>query len=930
MEDSLIPEEQGGPITEPGKEALKVRKEASKLIEAFIKMEGVEPVMSAEQKAQFEADTVAKLSEMTQAEHKLGSDAAVADIDVKIKKVSEKMKAVEARGEALVMKESAKQDSDAFIDDEFDDSADIELTTKESEAVAKQYEQLVTELELLEESKAGIAEKTGLIEDTVLEKQTISTKLGNIVRMRSNESVMSLTKGMKAGAVLEGKRQREISTAVNKVIDTLPISKAGKDSLKKSVPSIVRASDLQVAMNTLVIRAANTFKNETVEKSNEQSEKLIKKHKPLESGGKGNIAKVNTLFGDMSKMTQEEATRITALSEEEFAEEFGERFGDSEYSDMLKRYASIKSQGNKSGLVESVSFTDALQFLVDKNYLPTEFSVERQAEIEESIRKASTGELLAESELQAIDGSFSNPIKATIALLKNFANFSTITYHTMLGKVGLQNDKIFNTEKNEIKARQYVFNRSMRLQEAMAKVGLTSKDLKSWDDPKSRNSHEHIESLTEDQVDSWITDADTIKTSKAIAKKYSKDKSKENEDAIDSAESVEDIQAIVAETGIMESKTKDTMTKAMAVTKWAQLQDPDTRSDAMDPMGVDAFTQSRIDALERTVGIKEQAYVNEVFDIMTETADDIAPVWEKSYGVIMPRIAKYIPRRKIAPKAEAGPIDTGSIDTFAEVSYIGEITPGFKKSRRSNKYGLKDVSINKLLEDYMRDAAWFIHLGEQSKAQSVVMEDPDFQNYIRQQLGDKGFKTFHDSVKQFQYKGGKGEMEQDNDLTRWAVGAFSRFVLAFNPQVGMKQVSSHFAFMEDIPTEYYMANLPKVIANTGKYKDMLRDHPSIKHRSEHIGSEYEIAKGTKKLGFYGEKDFIGDMSMMFGKLGDVTAIIWGGGVMYDYLTQVDGKTHEEALELVASKIESSQQSSLKTHSTPMQQNSNSKIGRAHV
>lgn len=850
----------------------------------------------------------------------MGADAAIKDLEGKAKVLSDKMDALEAKGEELLAKESSKVDAEGKNFPVF-----VEVDTKQAKKLREDLENIAQEISDIAQTRNDILKDSGLLSEELLEGQTVSEKLGRIVGLRKNKEIKAFKKGIKGGEAIAGKRASELASAVNKAIDSMPLSQTAKNKLKNSVPAIQRASDLDASLDVLTAKAVSAFIKEQTKSNLSTIKTNIVKNKP-KGDRKGNDAKFNTLLVDMSKMTKKSADELLARDPQEVKDELSERYESGQLADMHIDYANITAKGEKSGLMATTAFLDNLNFLTELGHLPTELSMERQAQVAETLRKVDTGKLLADKDFKRQDTVYSNPFER---LASGFANWAMTTYHSKLVRLGLHEDKTFNTEQGEMNARDTRGALFEKLIEINERLGLdVKKDLVEWNNPD--NDYDSPEDLSSGQVESWVSEAESLPIAKAIAKKYLvTDKGLREE--IELAETIEDVLSIVSK-GDIDQKAMDvkhfSLSKAEAIYTYALLQNEAMRKQLMNPLSEDAWTQSRIDSLEAFVKMDEKsdAWVSEIFGLMEEVHTMMKPFWERKFGVVMPKVDNYMPvlRDPKVKKVEDGN-DGSSLGMFGDTAYLGDLTPGFSKNRIESRTRVKNSDVLRVVEDYIREAAWFMHMGEQVDSMKLVMAHRDFGNHMTQRLGEKGYASFKDTVSQYEKDGGMPEANPAPSAVRWAHTAFMRYALGYKPQIGIKQTSSLFGFMEEVPTEYFLLRLAQTPHHMARWRKELREHSTIKNRGRHFDHEWSIMRGDNKLGAYGQRNKIGESSVFFGKAGDVTAIYIGGGIMFDYLTQERGMSKEDALKKIASHTEQSQQSTLQIHKTPLQSSKNPMI-----
>ena len=840
---------------------------------------------------------------------------------------------------------------EGYLPDTFQDSFD---KTTEAQRISDRTAEINLRILEIADQQVALAEKAGLPElAEFLKGQRINVTMENLISLESRAALKAFKEGMAIGKHISDTQKDNIINILTEMVNAMPISDKQKGKLKDKFVKTSNAKELGRAVDKILTQGMKIAMKEKRAEIWKDINVMIGKEKPsLEQGVlKGKIRyvdgepqasdpDVNDMLIAMGKMTNETAMdqALANIEENDLTA----------HSEMMLRYANIKANGSKTDPFLVAKFADDLEFMIVNGYLPTETEIanaKQKKATEEKIRNLSDKPA---SEMNDVDLVYTN--EKLVDRLKFFVfdsmsgNFFK-TYDTFLSSIGLADDKTFSMaeEQLEMNARNRYWE--SRKRDAMAAAGMTAEDIKNWDSRKSiidkdsdiplywtvgkQNIIDIVNEIGENGFSEALgrkektDDKGKLKDAKDFVMRYFSNSDTnpfmsqpELMDRAEAAESIDELIDIVNESKAEDIKRDLAMNKGQLAHRVMALRNGQTRQQAMDPLGPMGYTQGLIDNLNNNMLERENKFLDEIAKLNEEVYEALAPVYRDRFKVSMPKVDNYI----YTPyESEAKAKDNAGL--FSTSGTMGDLLPGALKKRSRHKKELKLVNLLDVTDKYLSDIQWFISMSGKIDSIDAILKNPEMRKILKHKMGVTNLRKLNQHIDKARHTINDGNDLVDSTLSKM-LGLMSNTALAFKPQVGFKQLTSTFSLMEVMPVDTFLAGLATAPANMKRWREDARKHPAILHRGEHKDIEYQVDTGKRKRSDYGVKSKFGamqDVSMLGGKLGDITAVYTVMGIYTDHLVNDLGMSRDEARNKAVLFVESSQQTTIGSNRTLAQQ-----------
>ena len=330
-----------------------------------------------------------------------------------------------------------------------------------------------------------------------------------------------------------------------------------------------------------------------------------------------------------------------------------------------------------------------------------------------------------------------------------------------------------------------------------------------------------------------------------------------------------------------------------------QYKDPANRPSFYVKYGGEENAKQIMEAIEKYLTDKEPKLkefadwqVNEFFPSLYDRYND---VYRRLYKTNMPQNEFYAGRiyREGRDMKGIDLMDEENVKAF-KASVIANST----KARVKNTNPIKDMMGTDVLNTYLTEMEYFAAYAEAVKDVSVFLENKTVKSAIESKAGKEVYKALRESIKRIANRGASDKfadklMNKLNDV--FIVGR-----LALSPVIMIKQLTSAFAFADDIGITNWIAQ----IADIGKMRSTMKE---IKENSAYMQDRknnsifraiesYSNTSDVENWIPSRTKSFIGDFLMWTTKFGDATAIYAGGAPNYLYYKKKFMKANPNATE----------------------------------
>ncbi len=292
------------------------------------------------------------------------------------------------------------------------------------------------------------------------------------------------------------------------------------------------------------------------------------------------------------------------------------------------------------------------------------------------------------------------------------------------------------------------------------------------------------------------------------------------------------------------------------------------------------------------------AVADALFNFYNETRDEVFEAYRDEFGVSLGKIEFYSPRYREV---------NGNIESYYRGN-IKSVSTGRVKERSENAKGsIQFLGAFKTVDRYIAEVGHYLPWREKLRDLNNIFGDNDMRSAIRERFGDSMVKLIDKQIEDFATNGRTNANLVDKIVNGFRIN-FTIAALAIKPALTMKQLTSVFAFADNVPTGLFMKDLTYAITHFNEVRGVLDKSPLIKTRFANMQLEVNEMVNKHAIQRFVASPKLQEAMMLFVALGDVGAIYAGGWSVYQQALR-GGKTEKQALEAFEDVANSSQQSS---------------------
>ena len=346
---------------------------------------------------------------------------------------------------------------------------------------------------------------------------------------------------------------------------------------------------------------------------------------------------------------------------------------------------------------------------------------------------------------------------------------------------------------------------------------------------------------------------------------------------------------IVKNTNIYIGEKEVSMSKNQAYKKWLEWQDPTLR----ETFEKNGYTEKTIAQIENFIGNEVLSWaeyqLNELYPAIYEEVNE---VFKDIYGIDLPFNPFYTP---IFRELSRDMTHTDEV-LLRDTDIHSTVLNNHLKSRTKSIKPLEFRDGDAILEQYITQMAHFISWAKPVHEMRQVLQSPEVGRALSQYHSPR-LKTQIDKHIDDLARGGADKAKVWAGLDKFRSN-FTKAVLGVNPVVFMKQLMSFPAYMMEIPSTKFISGVKDFMTDPIKKGKILMGSPMMQARYR-VGFERDIMLAMKKATprALSETKNLSDTLLFFTKLGDRTAILFGGWSVYKYHydnSRKSGMTHEQA------------------------------------
>lgn len=362
-----------------------------------------------------------------------------------------------------------------------------------------------------------------------------------------------------------------------------------------------------------------------------------------------------------------------------------------------------------------------------------------------------------------------------------------------------------------------------------------------------------------------------------------------------------------------ETEYSTSLSRAEMRKKWMEWQRPTGRRTLENKHN---YTEDTIKEFEKVLTEEDMAFMKEQFKIYDELYNLMSPLYSYLTGKNLPYEESYSHLFTLGQNDPKSSV----VDMMAKQGGLaGFFNPSLTddeifKTATGASSGLRNVPDIFAMEKYIRDVAYFMGYADfTAKFEKYFGRgSKDIRENVKYHFGESMLNGIDYELKRLSQGGFIGE---SNPSYKWLSDFTMPTVRAYlsNPVIGVKQLTSMFSYMTEMPTTDFiagLADLPRAVASgdinilvssvfaQARGNTFERELAFVKRLAEDNGKIYGSDRKTK---FF-------DSLLGFMRMGDRASIYAGGWALYKYDTEVKGMSSKEALDHFVEFSASTQQS----------------------
>ena len=313
----------------------------------------------------------------------------------------------------------------------------------------------------------------------------------------------------------------------------------------------------------------------------------------------------------------------------------------------------------------------------------------------------------------------------------------------------------------------------------------------------------------------------------------------------------------------------DVETRAQARKRVMEFRDPKLRESMMHESKGNMYTEEIIEAITQSLTEEDHRLVDAQIQFYAEYYTRIAEVYERVYGIPLPKLDSYSPIRRV--------MEEDTADEFLQsIQYRGSVAPGSLRSRAPSIREVRVQSDFQVLHSHIAEMEYFIAFAEKVQQLEAVFGDPELQKQIKNTSTELMWKELKKDLDYFAKRGRDVAIINESILTT-LMRNFSFAQLGAKPQIGLKQMASFAAYAQNVSSADFTAGLLVFARHPKRSLAILNKSELFRDRGYNIDQDYQAILSDKSFfNFIGKRPTLAKILMLPIKYGDKTAIAIGG------------------------------------------------------
>lgn len=350
------------------------------------------------------------------------------------------------------------------------------------------------------------------------------------------------------------------------------------------------------------------------------------------------------------------------------------------------------------------------------------------------------------------------------------------------------------------------------------------------------------------------------------------------------------------------------MSKAQLRKRFMELQDPTLEKTFREGM---AYTDEMVVAIEEQLSDEDKAFAFAQLDFYRDYYDKVNKVYREMFNIDLPFNEWYSPIRREG-------IDTtglNAVNSFLkETQFRASGRPASLKTRLPNTHRIAESSDINVLMRHVMDMEHFMGWATKVRDLKGVFGDPIVKKAVKGTYGPSTLSVIDNFIEAF----ATGRISSKlllNEVEKWRTN-FIPARTGVRPAQYAKQLTSIFAYLEQTPVASFTKNLAAFWADPIGNAKALTSTEFLRSRGLDFTRDLKIIQESDEFRAFRVKPSFKNSLMLFTRLGDRHAIIWGGWAHYKHVLDTTGskqKARESFVKLSRKTQQSGDISELSVH-----------------
>ena len=344
------------------------------------------------------------------------------------------------------------------------------------------------------------------------------------------------------------------------------------------------------------------------------------------------------------------------------------------------------------------------------------------------------------------------------------------------------------------------------------------------------------------------------------------------------------------------------MTRAEVIKRYMEFQD-ESLNDTWDEQG---WTEEMKEAIVSEMTGEDLEFADAAFKFWEQYHDRINPIYEEMYNMSLEKRDNYSPIVRKKTGKQGTDITAGEF--MEALTFMKSVAGNSLKSRKAGATGeIQEQSVLLAMEKHIALMEHFIAWAPKIREMNYFFRNSEVAQAIKLHHGDKVYNQVIKYLDDFTMGG--IELSDRLDVIDKLRVNLTKATLGAKPSIGVKQLTSVFAFADDVPATAFVSGVADFFTNPVKNWKTLKEKSTLfKERGQSMERDIQTAMRSDEYNMWRKNQSFSNTMMLNVQMGDQLAIAVGGWAVYKHALK-QGKTEAEAIRAFEKSTQAAQQSS---------------------